>query len=170
MTYKGMLLSSLLIPIAFTCFGKDNVEKKIQQLKEKRYQKELELSVLGAKIAEKQELLEDMYDEAERFFEKYLRQEKLENNKVEDFSRADDAANEDLECRIKKAFIEGKFEGLLIKEFFNDKDDLDEDLEAERFYIVRHFFERGLLKTLFERYERCVQELIEIQREIESLQ
>jgi hypothetical protein len=59
MTYKGMLLSALLVPVAVTCYGKESVDSRIQQLKEARFQKELELSELGAKIYDKYELLED---------------------------------------------------------------------------------------------------------------
>jgi len=68
MTYKGMLLSALLVPVAVTSYGKESVDSRIQQLKEARYQKEFELSELDAKIAEKKKLLTAIFDDGMAMF------------------------------------------------------------------------------------------------------
>ena len=66
MTYKGMLLSALLTPYAI--IGDNSVDIRIEQLEEKYFQKELELSRLGDMIAEKDKFLSSLDSESQNLF------------------------------------------------------------------------------------------------------
>ena len=169
MTYKGMLLSALLVPVAVTCYGQDSVDSRIQQLKDARYQKELELSELGAKIAEKYEFLEEMLDDARHFFQRYVKEAGLDTDKATECGLEEAKERKELLSRLRKAIKEGSVKGFLDNELFDDRD-IDENIEFVRLYYVRYFFERKLIVELVEHCDDCMQELIEIDCELDVLQ
>jgi uncharacterized protein YhaN len=176
MTYKGMFLSALLVPVAITSYAKNTVDSKvsveaqIEQLKEKRYQKQLELSELGIKIAEKQELLEDMYDDACSAWTKMLDSLELEDQEREDFIQEKRSSSEEFKKLLKYSLeVKKDVNGLLVGEILDEEKPFPSDFNFSKFWVLRGRFEYDLLVTFIERYEACLQELIEIDSEMEVL-
>jgi hypothetical protein len=167
MSYKGMLLSALLVPVVATSYCKDSVDSRIQQLKEARFQKELELSELGAKIAEKQNLLEEMYEDANAHISVILSNLKLEEQASDQYISEINASSE----RFEELFSNKEsIKGLLLKELIIEEEPFPGDFEVFKFWKLRGKFEHNLLETYIEKYEVCLQELIEINRELDKPQ
>jgi hypothetical protein len=170
MTYKGMLLSTLLISVVSTCFGENNVEQQIQQLKEKRYQKELELSGLGGKISEKEELLRALWQKANEFVNDLMQEKKLTGEESEDFLKnvnREIATFEEYIGLVIKAKKDSKKN--LIEELVKGDDKRIDDFDTLKFYSIRSHIEWDLLKIFIEEYEVCLRELIKINYELELL-
>ena len=170
MTYKGMLLSALLVPVAVTSYGQESVDPRIQQLKEARFQKELELSELDAKIVEKKELLTAIFDDTVAMFvERY---KPSETSKMTDEERVElggkiVAEYKEFRNCLKQAIEEGNIKDFMVKELFDEDTPWNfTEFEAMKFLIVRDFFETNLLKTLVGFYANCFQEIIEIDCEL----
>ena len=168
MTYKGMFLSALLVPVAVTSYGKTDIDQKIQQLKETRFQKELELSDLGAKITEKQELLDHLFDLAVKSIRKTCQSLDLDGKEREKFFEQVDVSSKEFEDLLKRVINEKKVNGFLVKELFDEQKDVLEKFETVKFCVVRGFFETNLLKELVSRYENCMHELITIDSELKA--
>lgn len=171
MTYKGMFLSALLVPVAVTSYGKTDVEQKIQQLREKRYQKELELSELGAKISEKQDLLASMWSKTNDFVLEMAEKKKLSEQEVEAFLKEINDSADSFETYIEHVLaaredVKQKF----VKTLLKTENRSLEDFEAAKFYVIRNILEHNLLKVLLESFEASLQEMIEIDRELDVLQ
>jgi hypothetical protein len=181
MTYKGIILSVLLAP--FTIIGNNNVDIRIQELEEKFFQKELELSDLGKMIAEKDELLSSFDSDCQnylRFFINKKIKQLEEKNDGKSLSEEEEKqlanelrkmVNEFLytfcdACRNKKDIKDMLLEGL----FYQDESTGIKEFESFKFYLIRSTFEREITIRLIKKYEHCIQELIVIKAELENLQ
>ena len=166
---KKSLLISLTMPF-FMC-ANNGVDDRIKELNDLRFQKELELSELGAKIAEKQKLIEEMYhDECSLFTEK-VESSKLEGQDLENFIQAWHTASKEFESLLNQAINTKKVvKGFLLRELISGEKFCPNDFNASKFWILRGTCEHDLLEMLIMRYEVGLQELIEIDKEIAALQ
>lgn len=170
MTYKGMLLSALLVPVAVTSYGKESVDPRIKQLKEARYQKELELSELGTKIAEKEELLHLMWEKMDEAIAELAEKKNLKKQEFEVFIKEINDRK-----RAFEKYIEGAFESKedirqqLVVELYDPENKQFEYFDRVKFYVVREKLESDLLKTLINSYVERLQELIKIDCEIDYI-
>lgn len=180
MTCKSMLLGILLVPFAVVC--SDAKDKRIQQLEEELFQKKLELSNLGKMIEERDDYLASFGIDSKaiaKLMEKEVQKWKEENpgklfteearNQIKaliihpayDFSVAFfSACNNGV--NIKGMLADGLFR-------YNESGDAKE-FESLKFYFIRCSIEQELLAALVERYEKCIQDLLDISLEIENLQ
>ena len=180
MDYKSIFLSILLVPIAAVC--NDARDKCIQQLEEQLFQKELELSNLGKMIEERDDYLASFGIDSKaiaKLMEKEVQKWK-EKNPGKPFT-------EEARDQIKALIIHPAYEfsvaffaacnnGVDIKDMltgglfrYNESDDAKE-FESLKFYFIRCSIEQELLAALVKQYEKCIQDLLDISVEIESLQ
>jgi hypothetical protein len=172
MAYKGIILGvTLLTPIATaTCLGAAAVEQKIQQLKEQRYQKELELSDLGEKIAEKQALLKALYIEACTAYNENISDLNLKDQELEKHTNeTNEAGNKILTTFESKVRAKELIKGFLLHELIDNEKDIPGDFNAINFWFLRAQLEHDLLEDLIGHYEDCLKELFEIKSEIKTL-
>lgn len=179
MTYKGILLSTLLMPYAI--IADNSVDIRIEQLEEKSFQKELELSRLGDVITEKCKFLSSFVSDSKDLFKSLLSEEvnKLEKKNGKTVSKEEvegqlsnelNDATRDFFCTFVNAAEGNKsIKGELVKLFQLDETDIAGDLGLLKFRLIRYMFERGLLVDLVQKYENCLQELIEINIKLENL-
>jgi hypothetical protein len=164
---KKLILFSLLVTSVITNYAAD---QKVQQLKEARFQKELELSDLGAKIAEKEDLLRSIYLKADEFVAELIQEKKMEGQEKEAFLKELNAFYDNFgEIIDKKLATRTDVKQWLVQELLKGKNRSFEDFETLKLHVIRNILERNLLKTLLEHYEACLQELIEIDRELDLL-
>lgn len=127
-----ILLSTLILPIAFMARGQAPVDPKVQQLKDTWYQKAQELAELGAKIIEKNELLVHLQNDI-----RYLAQQA-----VGGFSEED-----------KNAFC--KAFPLLIKDFYNKSfHAIRDDNNVKGFFMHELYTNKGELFKIFEKLSK----------------
>jgi hypothetical protein len=170
MTYKGMFLGALLVPIAVTSYGKNTDDTKIQQLKERCSQKKLELSELGAKIAEKQALLESLFNEACNAYSEKISDLNLKGPDLEKHTQeTNEACKKILTIFESKVKSKENIKGFLLHELIDEEKDSPGDFDPIKFWFLRGYFEHEFLEALIGRYEDCLKELIEIECEIKTL-
>lgn len=177
MTYKSILLSALLLPIA--SYGR-NTEVRIKELKEAQFQKGLELSNLGKMIAERDELIRTGRKDLENIFPEFkkYRALALEKNNKKLTEKEIAKVGENIQISLGK-FVE-QFD-TAIKEKASMKQFLTQELfdqenptstmafESLRFIVIRTIFERMLLEILVGKHATCAEELIKINQELSDL-
>lgn len=181
MTYKGMLLSTLLVPFAIV--GNDAADLRIQQLEEKFFQKELELSNLGKMIAERDKLLSSFSLIAHEHISVMLSREV----KKAESKNGGNPLPEEEENKLKKELLgsaddflfsffatcekQQDISELLTKGLFQENEILNiSEFESLKFHFIQCTFERRVIFDLVKKYEDCIRELLAINAEIENLQ
>ena len=166
MTYKGMLLSALLVPVAVTSYGKESVDSRIQQLKEVRFQKETELSELGLQIDAKQGVIGDLFASEVYCIKKHYKSRDLSSHEKDELRQQVEKLNE-----LFSDFTYGLISEEQVREFFKllaNSQEIYEGFERLKYLGIRNNIEQKLLKVLTKRYEECLQELIAIGQELEK--
>jgi hypothetical protein len=148
MTYKGMLLSALLVPIS-TIYSIQDLDLHLQNLNDRQLAKLQELSDLSVKIAEKQALIES-WDEQMRT---------LAGESEESYKELD-ASLDSFSSNFERAFCEDKDVKTLLTGNFSVANKYEFDFI--KVFLVRRYFERVLIVNLVARYEKCLQELVEM--------
>lgn len=193
MTYKSKFLILFLVPC--TMFGKNavkldkQIDVQIQDLKQKVYQKELELFNLSEKISELDKHLLAFSSEPYEILNSLI--EIQANDKRRDgisLSQKDqdelanefrDKANEFLSKFVDTLEKNAMKEGILVKNLFQktgspssvefEKFDT-EDFESLKFYLIRRIFDQQLMRHLIEKYDQCVTEYSILMNELINLQ
>lgn len=178
MIYKNIFLSLLLVPL--TAMG-STTNTRTQQIEKRLLQKELELSNLGALIAEKDKTLASFELEIQDLFTMLVdkKAKQLEDGSGKPLSEEERAT---LAKKLQTAAIE--FVSDFCADYKNQKnmsgilangliqvDSNGDFLEFEslRFYLIRCAFERPLLRHLIAEYEHCLEELRAIENEAIAL-
>jgi len=121
-------------------------------------------------VTERQRRLRELYEELISVIAKKLESLKREGKKIEPFVQALDASDAEFsQLFINRFEVKKNVEGLLLNELFDRKKELPDNFNISKFWILRALFENRLLKKLVLKYEACLQELIEIDRELEML-
>lgn len=178
MTYKSIILTILLVPCSIR--SDDITDARIQQLEEKLFQKELELSRLGATIAEKDNFFSSLESEVQRIFssllEKKVNQTEKKSGKSlsqeEEKKLSAELSNETITfaCTFCANYRnQENIHSFLLNGLIREEENADMEFESLKFYIIRCTFERELLKHFIVRYEKCLHELRDIQNEIIKL-
>lgn len=139
-------------------------ETQIKELKEARYNKELELSELGNKIAEKDKQIQSFRDDAMEFIAKKIKAKKLSKEEaIQEGQDIDDAMNNFYNYFLSISNDTKMLIGFFLRELFktNQQNEFDQ-FEMLRFYVIRMINEINLLKSLVEKYEETQQELAQI--------
>jgi len=175
MMHKIILLSALLLPVA--SYGK-STQARIKELKEVRFQKELELSEIGEKIADKDYLVTSIKKDYSN-----LLLELMKSKKQECFEKkgSKEPSNEEAET-IRKSVTDPielflnnllsaikeqkKINKVLVKELFDESG----TFITIRFLLMRIMIETNLLESLVGKCEECGQMLIDIDQELATLE
>jgi hypothetical protein len=177
MNYKTIILITLLAPLSTTSYAHDT-QARIMELRKSRHEKLLKLSELGSKILEKEELLKSFTDKSvailnertEIEVQKTCRKKGVSSidpkevaaireslgNAIVDFGRALDTA-------IK--------EGKGVKSFFMNTlyDAKLEQFDLVRSMLIMRTFETVLVGNLIEQYGFIAQEIVTIEKELNTL-
>jgi hypothetical protein len=155
--------------------GQEQVDQKIQQLKDAWYQKIYELAELGEKIVEKNKLLIILQNDIEKstldVIENY--DEKDRTTVIETFpvltrffyNKLFQAIrnNVDVKGFLIQEFLENK------GDFFKNKKDLPGFLDSIKLDLVQIIIEGNVLKKFLYDYENCLQKIAEIDHELKLL-
>ncbi len=185
MTYKKHIFFLSLFAMPYTMVGKNTVkiqmqiDGQIEELKEKIYQKELEIFNLGNMIEEKDKhysmLKLEIRKNIEAMIDVRLEQLKKQNNgkslSQEDKDRIDAEVRKKLKEFVKNFFDavnDGKkIKGILeANPFQQDK----ADYGFFNFYLIRSIFDYQFILGLINQYENCIQELSKLKNELTELQ
>lgn len=139
------------------------------QLKELKFKKEMELSDLGKTIAEKYMYMQSMRQQAINILNKEIVKKDLNEQEAKEFGRKVDEELDAFVVRLNKI---KNVNGFLIKELFKKSDDnqVEEDFEAVKFFLMIIINEYRILKTLIQKYEVFEQERREIDQKLNYLQ
>jgi hypothetical protein len=175
MNHNHFLLSALVLPIVFTLHGQEQIDQKIQQLKDAWYQKVHELAELGEKIVEKNKLLISLQNDIRE----------VGVSVIESYSEKDRAAVGKAFPVLTKDFYNKLFhairdnvdvKGFLIREllenkgdFFKNKEDLPGFLDSIKLDLIQIIIEGNALKKNLYDYENCLQKMAEIDHELKLL-
>jgi hypothetical protein len=176
-----MILSALLAPFSINSYGK-NIETRIKELKEARLQKQLEISSLGETIAKKNEILSAFTEESQYLLRALIKRKKaileaknggITLSSEEEKQLAAELRNSTNEflCTVYAAYENANnIEGMLVNGFFDeDNPEGNKLFESLKFFLIKSTFERDLVIELVKKYEVCIQELIKINQELDSL-
>ena len=177
MTYKNIFLSILLVPL--TAMSNSPTDAHIHQLQKKILQKELELSSLGAMIAEKDKLLSSFGPEIRDLLRTLIdkRTEQLEEEQGKILSEEE---KRKLFVELRDASIgfvctfcadygnQQSIEGVLTNGLICQQGE-NMEFESLRFFLLRCAFERPILRHLIAEFETCLQELRTIENEVNAL-
>lgn len=169
MRYKALLLAVLLVPITFAYSRGSEAEIKKQQAS--LYKKELELSKIGQKIANKYELIDKI-------------KQRIQNLMLE---KADGKNSAEQEILIKTKLMENSntcffkelfnvlsqkksIEEFFIKEFLSQDDDASGSCGEFKFLLLRWINEERLMKPLVKKYGKLLKGVNEIDQKIIELQ
>jgi hypothetical protein len=174
MTHKTMFFIALLVSATST-YCVESIAMQIQELKDYRFKKELELSDLGKMISEKDELFQSMWQAANNFSLKLINEKKkslnLNEQEVKEFTQALNTSLANFGEALNEAIIIKKnVKQFFVKELLDERNRESKGLETLKFHIIRNSLEFQLLRTLIERYEEGHQELIEINSKLADLQ
>lgn len=167
--YKNMFFMFLVTTFVVSC-SQNSIDPKIKELKDVCLQKAQNLSDLGAKITEKQDIIEDIVFNMKSYLPELVSTLNLDGQEKEDFIKKyinlleNFGRDLDFVLTAKKAV-----KGFLVKELFNEKAALPIKFDKAKFYAVRLVVEYMLLKNLVEVYEEGLQELINIDQDIDIL-
>lgn len=166
MNYKNVLLGVLLVP--FSMMGNNSTVYK-KQLEENLFQKQVELSNLGAMIAEKSEYITSIGGKITelvglKFNEKA---KQLEEKKGGQSLSQEEQAQIYAELRYEIDDFYKNFEiayqgkhsivGILMNGLFQD-----DSFQLLEFCVLRCVFEQEILKSLVQKYEKHIEELVTI--------
>ena len=170
-TLNKIVLSAFLLTAYIPIYTNTNNEARIEELEAALLQKEYEISSLGEKIDAKVRLIRSIDIDMCADLEQRVSQLKLEDQELEELRNSIYAGGKEFEKIIKDAlFLTKDIKGILLKEFFDHEKPLAKNFVVQKFWALRTFFEDLLLKHLVKRYEVCIQQAIQINNEIETLQ
>ena len=163
MKFKSLILSIFLIP--FALFG--NCTKT--QLIELKFKKEMELSDLGKAIAEKYRYCQSIRQDAINILNKEAYKKGLGEQEITEFGKMVD---QELDSFVAQLNNVKNVNGFLTKELFKKSEDnqLDEDFEAVKFFLIIIINEYRIIKTLIQKYEVLEQERREINQKLIDFQ
>lgn len=145
---KKMILFFLLLTTTITKSTLD-IDLHIKNLNDAHLKKLQELSEISKQIAEKQALL------------KYWVQQGVELiGSPREFSPELRESFNDFILKFEKAFCEKKNVKEILADGFSSPDNYE--FNFVKVLMVRYYFETLLIANLIERYEKCLQEFIEI--------
>ncbi len=172
---KNIFLIMLIVPLVSVC---ENIVPN--DLQERYFKKELELSELGEMISRQDSFLSSFSEEVTNLIDysaakkiaeleakkggKPLTEEEKKQVAVAIKKWADDFLYEFFEKCEKNENIEGVLVKGLLKQ-----GDISDQFEALRFYLIRSTFERSLRMRLIQKYEDCINEMIRLKAEIDAL-
>lgn len=163
MTYKNIFLGALLVP--FAIFSNSDIDAHIQELKRAQHEKELKLSEIGKIILEKEEMIDSIRSKSISVYS--LICALLNDQEKKEFMEEVEIFEEDLD----KAFIAKEdLKQLFEQEFINRGKSNEDQIARVKSSIIRYKMEYNFLKGLFKNYEKCLEELIKINIELDSLQ
>jgi len=159
---KNLLFTALLMPL--TLLSNDTET----QIKELKFNKEIELSVLGETISEKYAYIECIRQEAISILRNMAKKKQLNEKETKEFGESID---KDLVAFVKKINGAKSIDGFLVKELFKttENDPIEDDFEAVKFFIVRIINEYRILKTLVQKYEVLEQKHGEIGQKLSDI-
>lgn len=183
MNRTHILLSALLLPIAFVAYGQAPVDQNVQQLKDSWYKKVNELAELGEKIDEKHKLIIILQKEI-----RLLITENIENYSEKNKSAFDKAYLLMVRNFYKKFFKairdDVNVKGFLMQELIDNKGDFFKNnndgsianknyctgiLDSMKLNFIQIIVEGNVLKKLLDDYEECLQKMAEIDHELKLL-
>jgi len=157
MNYKCLLLSTLFASVVVADSDFFNADLLITMLHVQnptsaQHKKLQELSAISAEMVSKQELIDSLFLQVEPIIESFKGEnEQLADDYFENFSQ-----------KIDKAFHEnGDIKGLLAEDF-SVVDNVKYNLNFVKNVFIRICVERLLIVGLTHRYEKCLQELINL--------
>lgn len=152
------MLSLLLLP----CMVISNSDKnyQIEQLKKAQCEKEEEIVFIIKQIDEKELLIDAFYLKAINV---------LENINCDDIDLLEEANI--LEFNLQQALIQHKSMKIILEsDFVNDSNKNKFELKRMKYLVIRYALEYMNLYKLIHEYEKCLQELFEINNKSEELQ
>ena len=161
MTYKGMILSALLVP--FTIIGNDT-DPRIQQLKNDLHAKELELSELENMIAEKEKQIDAIRERGGNLY--YSICHDLDDQEKQYLEQEINHFKSSIEHALS---IKSDITAYFAKRFRDGHNNFNE-LERLKFVLIRYAIEYTSLKQLFKRYEDCLLQILALKIALEDLQ
>ena len=167
MNYKTIFLTMLFVPIA--AMGRNTVDTRIQRMEENIFQKQLELSKLGALITEKDKLLYSFKSESHDVFRliidkrmRALRQKNDGNALPQEEEARLYKSKRELDIFYTNALMTYKntksIEGILVNGLFEE-----DEFQSLKFYAIRYTIEQAILKSLVKKYEIHIQQLIALE-------
>jgi hypothetical protein len=173
--FVRILLGLLILPVAYTAGGQLPVEERVQQLKDAWYKQAQELTELGAKIIEKNDLIASMQDNIKSILALLAgnNSAELDQETCEIFKNETDK----FFTKFFHAFRDDiNLKGFLVQElmhkkgdFFKGKKAYSGALDRIKFNLIQIIVEANLIVKLLENYEECLQKLAEIESELVSL-
>ncbi len=155
MTYKGMILSVLLVPC--TLIG-NRADTRIQQLNNDLQAKEVELFQLARMIEEKQQWIDSTFQAQKDFLSMHFgisNKEEYEQFKKEIHPFGEELDNVGWAAEDLQKFLATRFD--------NVTKNFDEVLERTKAMMIRYSIEYHLLFKLVKRYEQCAQEFLALE-------
>jgi len=181
MTIKRTLLGVFLSALALTTYGK-NTEADIKKLRSDLFQKELELSELGKKITEQEEIVSSYGPKLMAVYEQAFERKKSNLHKEEANQTLTAEERTEICDSINKSFDEflekltklsdpSNKERFLVKEFFNKEEaDICNSFDSAKFHILKIAFEFAILENLVEQYEDCLRDFGTIYDQLDALE
>lgn len=177
------LLFTLIASTAFTSYGQDSVEQKVQRLKDTWYQKINELAELGKKIAEKNEFIILIQKNIRTLIEENI--ENYNEDESNKFSKTYKVMVKNFYKRFFQAIrYNVNIKGLLIQELHENKDEFfvnyssnsktNEDsccgaIDRIKLALMQIIIEGNILKKYIDDYEECLQKIADIEQDLKSL-
>ena len=170
--YKNIALIALLLPL----FGYGiTKEARIKELKEAQYKKSVEIQDLVKRISDADEYIRSCVSQYHTLVDIVVQKKKQANvsAKIEE-QKIRLEIEQSLQClldSLEKIFL-GKraFDLDLINELFDQNDvDAIDSFKSLSFMCMRGATERTILTGLVVRYQRCLQELLNINQELNNL-
>ncbi len=131
-----------------------------EQMKQLKFNNEVELSELGKAISDKYEYIESIRQKGVAIVRHEINKQDLNDQEAKEYGKSVD---NDLIFFINRLEKSPTINGFLISELFKcKKDEPLEDFEMIKFCVIRIINEYRMLKTLITRYEALEQEHREI--------
>jgi uncharacterized coiled-coil protein SlyX len=162
--------------------GKNSNDSRIKELEQALFEKELAISNLGKMIAERDELLSSFDTDCQYLLELLTAKEieKLEEKKGH--GQLSQKEKEQIATDVRNLvnnfifdFAKGyknknDLQGMLIKGLVTQEQSTDiPELQSFKFYLLRSAFERGIVVKLVKQYAQCIQELIDMEKQLDDL-
>ncbi|MDR3551003.1 MAG: hypothetical protein P4L31_06325 [Candidatus Babeliales bacterium] len=179
MIYKGMLLSILLLPVA--SYGK-STELCIKDLKEAQFQKRLEINNIEKMIGECEHFLVNVSNDYHRMLEVVVA---IKRNRIiqdggnsltaEEVKNLRNSLNDsvvDFEKRLAATFDrhEASKPNIVVELFDGNNPHESESFNSLKFMQMKLFTQTALMKKLLEKYDHYLEELVQLDIEINTLE
>lgn len=171
--YKSLSLAALLLP--FSGYGANKNQARINELTEAQYKKSVEIQDLVKRISDADEYIRSCVSQYHSLVDVIVQKKKQVNvsARIEE-QKIRQEIEQSLQClldSLEKIFL-GKraFDLDLLNELF-DQNDLAavDSFKSLSFMCMRGATERTILTSLVLRYQKCLQELLNINQELNNL-